>query len=97
MSGGEKLNDLACPGYAALSYTWGPESPKYTIDINGDAFQIRKNLWQLLCQLRRSKQDMYIWMDALLQQSGVEFREERLSQQHASHIQQSHKSHRLAK
>lgn len=53
------------PVYAALSYAWGPPQPSQTISINGQAFQIRLNLWQLLLQLRRSGVLGPIWTDAI--------------------------------
>ena len=53
------------PAYAALSYTWGPLQPAQCVRVNGQAFEVRQNLWQLLLQLRRSAILGPIWTDAI--------------------------------
>ena len=53
------------PVYAALSYTWGPPQPAQRVRVNGQAFEIRHNLCQLLLQLRRSAILGPIWTDAI--------------------------------
>lgn len=38
----------AAPSYSALSYAWGHGNPTNTIQVNGQAFKVRKNLWEFL-------------------------------------------------
>ncbi|KIW13188.1 hypothetical protein PV08_08375 [Exophiala spinifera] len=63
--GGEKAE------YHALSYTWGPETPKFHISVNGASFEIRKNLWDFLWRLRWRErlagrgQGNWFWADAI--------------------------------
>jgi hypothetical protein len=40
-------------------------NPNYQVEINGESLSIRENLWQFLCELRRSKEDTHIWTDAI--------------------------------
>ena len=44
-------SDSKAKEYAALSYTWEPESPKETITINGYPFQVGYNLWNALREM----------------------------------------------
>lgn len=65
LSSGHPVGSAECPPYTALSYTWGPESPTHDIQINGQTFPIRENLWRFLCQLQRTKRHEFIWTDAI--------------------------------
>jgi hypothetical protein len=51
--------------YEALSYKWGPILPEHQILLSGCRFNIRKNLWQALRQLRRKREERILWIDAL--------------------------------
>ncbi|KAG4025422.1 hypothetical protein MFRU_058g00070 [Monilinia fructicola] len=77
-----------CPGYKALSYTWGPPHPTRDIDIDGKIFTIRENLWHFLSSIPNSKIPWYdsskgwkyvkegwLWIDQIcIDQSAVEER-----------------------
>lgn len=54
--------------YVALSYTWGSETPKSSIILNGEPFQIRQNLHEALVLLRscaRIRQGFKLWVDSI--------------------------------
>lgn len=52
--------------YEALSYEWGSRlKHKQPIYVNGVPRTIRKNLYDALLHLRRSRWDRYLWIDAL--------------------------------
>lgn len=55
------------PAYQAASYEWGPEHPARSININGKALSIRRNLWDFLDVLRRREEisDCYFWVDQI--------------------------------
>ncbi|KAJ8060921.1 hypothetical protein OCU04_010001 [Sclerotinia nivalis] len=62
--------DLRAPSvtvkYEALSYEWKePSSDDPFILVNSCKFQIRKNLYDALLQLRLVDEDRYLWIDAL--------------------------------
>ncbi|KAH8704372.1 heterokaryon incompatibility protein-domain-containing protein, partial [Phaeosphaeriaceae sp. PMI808] len=66
-----KVFDLSdVPPYTALSYTWGPATPKRTVHINGRELQIRKNLFDFLWEFRNledlESSDQYIWIDQIV-------------------------------
>lgn len=53
------------PKYKAISYTWGSaENPK-DILVNGKAFPLHLNLWDLLYHLRLNGERTFLWADAL--------------------------------
>lgn len=53
------------PPYKAVSYTWGsPENP-HQILVNGRAFELHLNLWNLLYHLRLKGETSFLWADAL--------------------------------
>lgn len=61
----EKVEDSALPGYEALSYEWGsPTGNKYEIQLQGQPFLVRENLWLALQHLRSSKRRVF-WIDAI--------------------------------
>ena len=45
-------HDPSCPDYTALSYTWGNGADTRRITLNGEPFEIRRNLWNLLSRIR---------------------------------------------
>jgi len=53
------------PPYTAVSYVWGEPSPTKQILLDGEAFTIRENLWNLLNRLRSERHQGYLWIDAL--------------------------------
>lgn len=56
------------PDYKAISYTWGPEAPLYTILVNGKPFSVRQNLWGFLQQYSRGLLELeksLLWVDQI--------------------------------
>ena len=53
------------PKYKAISYTWGDAHNRNQILVNGQAFNLHKNLWELLYHLRLSQETSFFWADAL--------------------------------
>jgi hypothetical protein len=53
------------PQYKALSYTWGDESVKETIYVDGKVFEVGKNLWEALRYLHRYDDAFPLWADAI--------------------------------
>ncbi|KAK5952456.1 hypothetical protein OHC33_006499 [Knufia fluminis] len=53
------------PKYKAVSYTWGDTADIRRILVNGKAFALHVNLWQLLHHLRATGQTSFFWADAL--------------------------------
>lgn len=54
------------PRYHALSYCWGDENaPRHLINLQGQPFQIRPNLFLALQQLRYPDRERVLWIDAL--------------------------------
>ncbi|KAI0192069.1 ankyrin repeat-containing domain protein [Xylaria flabelliformis] len=51
--------------YEAVSYTWGPDFKSATININGKRLPITFNLHLILHDLRSSKTDRILWIDAI--------------------------------
>jgi hypothetical protein len=51
--------------YIALSYTWGPESPKQNIAINGSEFSVRQNLFDFLVVGCRKHTGNLFWIDQI--------------------------------
>jgi hypothetical protein len=53
------------PPYIAVSYVWGEPNPTRKILLNERRFTVRRNLWNLLRQMRKVQYAEYIWVDAL--------------------------------
>ncbi|KAF2680100.1 hypothetical protein K458DRAFT_393372 [Lentithecium fluviatile CBS 122367] len=51
--------------YMAGSYTWGLDSTKLSIVLNGTKFHVRKNLFDFLRVLRSEQTSTIIWIDAI--------------------------------
>ncbi|KAK0750123.1 heterokaryon incompatibility protein-domain-containing protein [Schizothecium vesticola] len=52
--------------YDALSYTWGdPKDPKHTITLNGQPFDVGKNLYNALISIRGENRPRLLWVDAI--------------------------------
>lgn len=51
--------------YEALSYTWGDQENKVSVDVDGRDFQVTRNLNTALRYLRREEEDVVMWVDAL--------------------------------
>ncbi|OAL48429.1 HET-domain-containing protein, partial [Pyrenochaeta sp. DS3sAY3a] len=75
-SGGSSSGDVHCtietvtlkskPSYRALSYTWGPPEPKFTIYVNDAPFQVSQNLYEFLKAFRgRPEAAEPIWIDQI--------------------------------
>ena len=60
------------PKYEALSYTWGSETARQTISINGQQFEVGRNLFDALQHLRDPLEERSLWVDAIcINQSNV--------------------------
>jgi hypothetical protein len=53
------------PVYEALSYTWGDDSIKSNIILNGCDFEVSRNLFEALVGLRSLNAGRILWIDAL--------------------------------
>ncbi|KAF1352775.1 HET-domain-containing protein, partial [Lizonia empirigonia] len=74
------------PDYRALSYTWGPPSPKHHIYVNGKPLAVRLNLYDFLLAFRKrlyqfqgdgfyEEETQWLWIDQIcIDQSVVEER-----------------------
>ena len=51
--------------HTALSYTWGSEVPRFTVQINGKAFVVRRNLCESLKVARHKYTSLALWIDAI--------------------------------
>ena len=51
--------------YSALSYTWGSPDNKETISLDGRPFEVTKNLFVALQDLRHEDKPLTIWIDAI--------------------------------
>ncbi|PMD43782.1 HET-domain-containing protein [Hyaloscypha variabilis F] len=51
--------------YEALSYQWGPNSPEYSIAVNGVRTKIRVNLRNALRRLRKKGEQRLLWVNAI--------------------------------
>ncbi|KAH7409173.1 heterokaryon incompatibility protein-domain-containing protein [Cadophora sp. MPI-SDFR-AT-0126] len=54
-----------CHYYEALSYVWGDNSELNPLRVNNAWFQITRNLFEALHQLRSSDRDRSLWIDQL--------------------------------
>lgn len=88
-----RLDDIECelhvvrlfdnPVYEALSYTWGDESHRRYIIVNGLRFSITSNLWAALRYLRHTSETRCLWVDAIcINQQNVIERNFMVSQMH---------------
>jgi hypothetical protein len=53
------------PKYEALSYTWGDETTKKKISIDGKEFEVGGNLFDALKHIRYTDRDRVLWIDAI--------------------------------
>lgn len=53
------------PKYEALSYTWGTAQPEEKIELNGEPFPVRENLFAALRRLRDIQNPRILWVDAI--------------------------------
>ncbi|KAF2092961.1 heterokaryon incompatibility, partial [Rhizodiscina lignyota] len=51
--------------YYALSYTWGEETDRKEIELNGCRFEVTNNLYEFLSVIRDSEGDIQLWIDAI--------------------------------
>ncbi len=65
----EQVQRQHAPSYTAVSYTWGDDNPTEIIQLNGQSFHVRPNLWSCLycLSLEANRQIMWthIWVDAI--------------------------------
>lgn len=76
------LDEVPGLRFSALSYTWGPEAPLYTILINGATFQIRQNLYRFLvvAASKPGLRELPIWIDQIsINQSSNEERKKQVA------------------
>lgn len=60
------------PSYTAVSYARGPDEIYNDIEVNDVRFPVRKNLWDFLSQMRSTRYDDPLWIDAIcIQQDKV--------------------------
>ncbi|EJP69814.1 heterokaryon incompatibility protein [Beauveria bassiana ARSEF 2860] len=69
-----RLNEA--PSYCALSYVWGDPTPRFSIILNGQQFEIAETLHFALSQLSHAAPgDVWFWIDAIcINQSDLEER-----------------------
>ncbi|RMY44430.1 hypothetical protein D0865_10558 [Hortaea werneckii] len=53
------------PPYAAISYTWGDQTDRTDILINGPAHRVGLNSWYALLQMKYHHEESFLWMDAI--------------------------------
>lgn len=53
------------PPYVALSYTWGDATKRAAITVDGQLYLATDNLKVALQHLRDSRNDIYLWIDAI--------------------------------
>jgi hypothetical protein len=53
------------PPFTALSYVWGPPGTTRTIYLDGNLFEVRKDLWDFLSYCEPQEHGIYLWIDAL--------------------------------
>lgn len=51
--------------YEALSYAWGSEEPRATINVNGKPFAVREKLLEALRDLRKEMKNRTLWVDSI--------------------------------
>lgn len=51
--------------YDALSYVWGTEAPSHGIEVNGEEFLVRSNLFDALEELRQTDRPSTLWVDSI--------------------------------
>ncbi|KAL9110754.1 MAG: hypothetical protein Q9227_004746 [Pyrenula ochraceoflavens] len=87
------LNDTSVVNnYYALSYVWGSDEPSHRVEIveqgsnpaqnsSRKVIHIKDNLYDALCALRRSKEDLLLWVDAIcIDQNSLEEKNCQVSQ-----------------
>ena len=68
------------PSYTALSYVWGPPTPRRSITCNGEEITVTANLEAALVQLRDKSKEKVIWIDQLcINQNDVNERNKQVS------------------
>lgn len=61
----ERFLPKDCPGYTALSYTWGDDTLRNEIHINDHRYMIHDNLQRFLSRSLEANFDGYLWTDSL--------------------------------
>jgi hypothetical protein len=73
--GGDHDSEITCrithttfgakPAYEALSYTWGDETIKRNLNLDGYFFAVSNNLYEALIRLRYPETERTLWIDAI--------------------------------
>jgi hypothetical protein len=68
------------PKYEALSYTWGDETLRRKITIDGHDFTVTQNLFDALVHLQRRSEERVLWIDAIcINQSDISEKNSQIS------------------
>ncbi|KAK0744768.1 heterokaryon incompatibility protein-domain-containing protein [Apiosordaria backusii] len=59
------LDAQPTPAFSALSYVWGDATDTRSIFLDGNTFQVTKNLFTALTRLQTDKFNGHIWIDAV--------------------------------
>lgn len=54
------------PSYTALSYCWGDQTQREMVQVNDRKASVTTNLKQALEALRKDREDLVLWVDALV-------------------------------
>ncbi|KIM93944.1 hypothetical protein OIDMADRAFT_136971, partial [Oidiodendron maius Zn] len=86
-----RIPSMASTSYDALSYMWGPEVTERDIEINGQSYPIRENLYQALLHLRLPSLTRVLWVDALcINQNDLKERNKQVSQMGRIYLSAGH-------
>ena len=53
------------PRYEAVSYTWGSLGVCEDIELDGQSFAVRLNLWSFLNTVRQAESSLTLWIDSI--------------------------------
>ncbi|EPE31119.1 hypothetical protein GLAREA_04086 [Glarea lozoyensis ATCC 20868] len=74
-----EMHEISTRSYHALSYTWGPQTVKVPISINGFGFQVTPNLLDALMSFFSKNPQDLLWVDAIcIDQSNLEERDQQV-------------------
>lgn len=60
------LDDPNLPPYECISYTWGrPPWRMEFVEVDGHCKQVNQNVYNILCERRRSFKDRFLWIDSI--------------------------------
>jgi hypothetical protein len=74
-----EMQNIRTISYHALSYTWGPQTVKIPISINGFGFEVTPNLLDALMSFFAKNPQDLLWVDAIcIDQSNLEERDQQV-------------------